>query len=86
MCGRPLAISVAIKFAYIVESCPLSKDYCQQNRVPSGQIVPRALLLRKPLKKLWRSNTAKVLFKYTNINLYFAILTVNFQLVIQTFI
>ena len=44
MSGRPLAISVAIKLAYIIELCPLSKGYCQKNRVPSGKIVPRALL------------------------------------------
>ena len=60
MSGRPLAISVAIKLAYIIELCPLSKGCCQQNRVPSGKVVPRALLLKKPLKKLWRSNTTKV--------------------------
>ena len=58
MLGKPLAISVAIRFACIIELCPLS--YCQRNRVPFGKIFPRALLLKKPLKKLWRSNTIKV--------------------------
>ena len=48
MLGKPLAISVAIRFAYIIELCPLSKDYCQRNRVPFGKIFPRALLLKKP--------------------------------------
>ena len=91
MSGGPLAISVAIKLAYIIELCPLSKGYCQQNRVPSGKIVPRALLLKKPLKKAvafqhHQSSIDQFLFKHTNINLYLAILIVNFQLVIQTFI
>ena len=76
MLGKPLAISVAIRLAYIIKLCPLSKDYCQRNRVPFGKIFPRALLLKKPIKELWLSNTAKVQL----INFYSSIQTLTYTL------
>ena len=87
MWGKPLAISVAIRFTYIIELCPLSKDYCQRNRVPFGKIFPIFKTIKRAMAFQHRqSSIDQFLFKHTNINLYLAILIVNFQLVIQTFI